>query len=102
MSLAAIAVHARAIADAAEVLAAAEAAYEAALEGFRLGSAARAAAETLLACPEEWLSRSAISARTGCQPNAVPVVVDRLRTNGVTVERRVLGGKAWYRTRVTS
>ncbi len=67
------------------------------LRGFHRASAARYAASVLLGSEGVWLSRSEIAAASGCRPNAVVAVVDRLRDNGVRVERRTVDGHAEFR-----
>lgn len=92
-----LAAQAEHIARLARSLADAEAARSAEVVGFHKNSAARRAALVLLDSRGQWLTRSEISEASGCRPNAVVAVVQRLRGNGLLVERRTVSGKAEYR-----
>lgn len=78
-------------------LADAEAEREKDLAGFHSRSAARKAAMVLLDTTDYWLTRQEIADVSGCQPNAVTAVVNRLRGNGVIVQRRTVDGHAEFR-----
>lgn len=86
------------VARLARELADAERARDEALTGFRPGSSARRAAELMLDWEGSWLPRRVIAEVSGCQPNAVSTVADRLRgRDRLIVERRTVAGQAEYR-----
>jgi biotin operon repressor len=97
VNLADLAEQAEKIARIAREMADREAERDAFMAGFQRHSAARYAASVLLGSEGLWLSRTEIAAASGCRPNAVVAVVDRLRRNGVQVERRTLDGHAMFR-----